>query len=61
MYKFWFECFQIENKGGCNKYKIKKHLPLFLMALFSMLVLVIVYLIWKYFQKKKKENLLSLR
>ncbi|CAF1056578.1 unnamed protein product [Adineta steineri] len=59
MYDFWLKCFQTEDQGGCTKGKIRKHLALFLFICSSIFILTISYLIWKYFQMKKKGQLFA--
>jgi amino acid permease len=56
MYNFWFECFQIEYTGGCNKIPIKKHLTSFMILFIFIFILIIIYFIWKYFQKIKRTH-----
>jgi len=61
MYDFWLECFRIENTGHCNKIKMKNHLTSLMIFFILILILIIIYCLWKYFQNKRKRYLLSHR
>lgn len=59
MYNFWLECFRIENAGGCTKMKMNKHLTSFIILFVFLLIILIIYFIWKYFQKRNRRQLSS--
>ncbi|CAF1024438.1 unnamed protein product [Rotaria sordida] len=61
MYQFWLRCFRIESKGGCRKKKFIKHLILFMTSLIFLSILLMMYFLWTYCQKKKPGHLFSHR
>jgi hypothetical protein len=61
MYNFWYECFQTEDRGGCNKVKTKRLLRSFIFLFIFLLILLMIFFIWKYFQNKKNGHLLPHR
>lgn len=57
MYHFWLDIFQTESQGSCQKNKFRKHIISFLIVSVFLLVILTIYLIWKYVQEKQKGHL----
>jgi hypothetical protein len=58
MYDFWLKTFQMESDGGCDHkmgfIKMKKHIVLFLILLSVLIVILILYTVYKCYQKKNR-------
>ncbi|CAF1293392.1 unnamed protein product [Rotaria magnacalcarata] len=61
MYNFWLGCFQIESRGNCQKVKIRQYFISFIILFIFLLTLIMLFILWKYCQKKKAGLLFSRR